>query len=136
MVGQMMREQHQFDLIMLDAFDFNYIPRHLMTQEFLEEVKNILAPGGVLAANTFAGSDLYERESATYAVVFGQYLNLAANNRIIFAVNGALPDESQRAQNAARWRPALAPYGVNSDRKLALFGNMPSWPKTTKVLKD
>lgn len=136
LVEQMMRAQRQFDLIMLDAFDFNYIPRHLMTQEFLEQVKSILAPGGVLAANTFASSDLYECESATYAVVFGQYLNLTANNRIIFAVNGKLPDASQRAQNAARWCPALARYGLNSDHKLALFGNMPFWPQTTEILKD
>ena len=66
-----MREQQRYDLIMLDAFDHEYIPEHLLTQEFLQEVKSLLAPGGVLAANTFSSSRLYDHESTTYAAVFG-----------------------------------------------------------------
>ncbi|MEI2781038.1 MAG: fused MFS/spermidine synthase [Candidatus Competibacter sp.] len=38
----------QYDLIMLDAFDHDYIPEHLLTQEFLFEVKALLAADGVL----------------------------------------------------------------------------------------
>ena len=70
---------------MLDAFDHEYIPEHLLTQEFLQEVKSLLAPGGVLAANTFSSSRLYEHESSTYATVFPQFFNLKRENRVIIA---------------------------------------------------
>ena len=33
----------KYDIIILDAFNGDYIPFHLMTKEFLEEVKGILA---------------------------------------------------------------------------------------------
>jgi len=135
-VEQMVREKRQYDLVMLDAFDFNYIPRHLMTQEFLEQTKRILAPNGVLAANTFASSDLFDQESATYAAVFGQYLNLRANNRVIFAVNGVLPDAKQRQSNASRWQAPLVPYGVDIEAGLSLVEGVPAWPANTQVLKD
>ena len=35
-----------YDLIMLDAFNGDYIPEHLMTQEYLEETRSLLAPKG------------------------------------------------------------------------------------------
>ena len=135
-VRQMLQEQRQFDLVMLDAFDFNYIPRHLMTRQFLAQVKGILAPGGVLVANTFASSQLYAQESATYAAVFGDYLNARANNRVIYAVNGPLPDASQRVAHAQRWRSALVPYGVDADRELARFEPTPGWPADTPIIED
>ena len=55
---------------MLDAFDGEYIPEHLMTVEFLE-MRDLLSDDGVLVANTFASSKLYDYESATYAEAFG-----------------------------------------------------------------
>ncbi|MFL6620915.1 MAG: spermidine synthase, partial [Povalibacter sp.] len=68
-VKRALREHRQYDLIMLDAFDHEYIPEHLLTQEFLREVKKLLTPKGVLAANTFSSSRLYDHESVTYASV-------------------------------------------------------------------
>ena len=59
-----------WDYIMLDAFTGDYIPEHLMTREFLEEVSAALTEDGVLVANTFASSALYDAETATYAAVF------------------------------------------------------------------
>ncbi len=47
----------KYDLVVLDAFTIGgQIPFHLTTQEFMREVKNILAPGGVFLAN-INGSD-------------------------------------------------------------------------------
>src|SRR5437868_11998264 len=65
-VKRAIREKRKYDLIMLDAFDHEYIPEHLLTQEFMREVKALLAPGAVLAANTFSSSRLYDYESVTY----------------------------------------------------------------------
>ena len=46
----------KYDLVMLDAFDHEYIPEHLLTREFLLEVRTLLAKDGIVAANTFSGS--------------------------------------------------------------------------------
>ena len=43
-VKQALREARRYDLVMLDAFDHEYIPEHLLTREFLTEVKTLLAP--------------------------------------------------------------------------------------------
>ena len=64
----------RYDLIMLDAFNGDYIPEHLMTREYLEETVTSWRRRGV-AANTFAISRLYDHESATYQAVFGEFLS-------------------------------------------------------------
>lgn len=135
-VEQAVREGRQYDLIMLDAFDYTYIPAHLMTREFLLQTKALLAPEGVLAANTFSTSQLYDRESATYADVFGEYFNLRANNRVILATNGALPDDAQVKRQAAAWAQKMAPYGIDVSRERDLFSRAVTWPAGTPVLRD
>src|SRR5690606_32418296 len=52
-VERMRKEGRHYDMIMLDAFDVDYIPAHLLTREFFEHIHAILAPDGVLAANSF-----------------------------------------------------------------------------------
>lgn len=83
-------KQAQFDWIILDAFNGDYIPEHLMTKEFLQEIKALLAPNGIVSANTFTSSDLYDYESVTYQAVFGQLQIFKAptkGNRVIFGCN-------------------------------------------------
>lgn len=135
-VEQAVRDGKQYDLILLDAFDYTYIPKHLTTQEFLRSVKALLAPQGVLAANTFSSSDFYDQETATYASVFGRYFNLRANNRVIFAVNGELPDDATVQRNAARWTPAFQPYDIDVERELGRFSRTVKWPDGTTLLRD
>lgn len=79
----------KYDYIMLDAFNGDYIPEHLMTKEWLEECRKILAQDGVLVANTFSISRLYDSESVTYAAAFDWILNVRENsgNRIILTGN-------------------------------------------------
>lgn len=130
----------RYDLIMLDAFNGEYIPEHLMTREFLSEVRGLLAPGGVLAANTFSISALYDAESATYASVFQPFLNLKpwdSGNRVVLAIADApLPDAAMLAEQAARLAPRLAPYAVNLDELLPLMREKQDWPPDATVLTD
>jgi spermidine synthase len=135
-VKRALREQQRYDLIMLDAFDHEYIPEHLLTQEFLKEVKSLLAPGGVLAANTFSSSRLYDHESTTYASVFPQFFNLKRENRVIIAVNGAMPDDAQLRANAARFDKAFDSFGFNSKKLLPLFSRTQDWERDARVLTD
>ncbi|HNG62046.1 MAG TPA: fused MFS/spermidine synthase, partial [Cellvibrionaceae bacterium] len=85
------RQGKKWDLVVLDAFNGDYIPEHLMTREFLQEVQAVLNPGGLVAANTFADSRLYHHETATYNAVFSHIhmLSFRRGNRVLFAANDA-----------------------------------------------
>lgn len=135
-VKRAIREGRKYDLIMLDAFDHEYIPEHLLTQEFLREVKTLLAPGGVLAANTFSSSRLYDYESVTYASVFGTFFNLKKENRVILAVNGPLPDMDTIQRNSTMHREEFAKFDVHPEFLLPLFSTKPDWNAKTRVLTD
>lgn len=135
-VKRAIRERRRYDLIMLDAFDHEYIPEHLLTQEFLREVQTLLAPGGVLAANTFSSSRLYDHESVTYASVFGTFFNLKRENRVILAVNGPLPSPAILAGNSKVHEKALQPLGVESAVLLPLFSTQPDWNSRARLLTD
>jgi spermidine synthase len=135
-VKQALREGRRYDLIMLDAFDHEYIPEHLLTREFLTEVKTLLAPDGVLAANTFSGSRLYHHESTTYAAVFPRFFNLKRDNRVIIAANGPLPDDVRIQANSARFDDAFARYGFGAAQLLPLFTLRQDWNRDARVLTD
>lgn len=135
-VKRALREQKSYDLIMLDAFDHEYIPEHLLTQEFLKEVKALLAPGGVLAANTFSSSRLYDHESTTYASVFPEFFNLKKENRVIIAANGSLPDAEQLRVNSQRFEKEFDAFGINATSLLPLFSRKQDWERDARVLTD
>lgn len=135
-VKRALREQKRYDLIMLDAFDHQYIPEHLLTQEFLREVKSLLSPQGVLAANTFSTSRLYDHESTTYASVFPGFFNLKRENRVILAVSGALPDVDRLQANSAKFDRAFAAFGFGAAQLLPLFTTKRDWRTNARVLTD
>ena len=135
-VKRAIRERRHYDLVMLDAFDHEYIPEHLLTQEFLREVKSLLTPGGVLAANTFSSSRLYDHESVTYASVFGEFFNLRLNNRVILASNGPLPTLGEVKQTSGTLEPPLKKFGVSGDRILPLFSTRRDWDEKARLLTD
>ena len=62
----------KYDMVILDAFNSDYIPFHLMTREFLEEVRGVLAEDGVVVANVFHSNRLFDAELKTFLAVFGR----------------------------------------------------------------
>jgi len=64
------RRSAKYDWILVDAFRGGYVPSHLKTKEFYEALKNMLAPGGVVALNVHGGNRLYESDKATRSAVF------------------------------------------------------------------
>jgi spermidine synthase len=135
-VKRALREGAKYDLIMLDAFDHEYIPEHLLTREFLTEVKTLLAPTGVLVGNTFSSSRLYDHESTTYADVFGKFYNLKAANRVIIARPAGLPTMEQMRVKALEHEIALRGFGVNIQEVLPMFTTSADWDTTARVLTD
>jgi spermidine synthase len=131
-------QKPDYDLVMLDAFDADYIPEHMLTKEFLEEVRTDMAPRGIIVANTFSDSALYDHESATYRTVFGPYFNLKLANRIILGrVGGIAPDDLANARkNAATLEPMLAKRGTGSDFLLPLLSTKVDWDPNSRILTD
>ena len=125
-----------YDLVMLDAFEDDYIPEHLLTREFLSEVKSILAPDGVVAANTFSSSGLYPYESATYAAVFGRFYNLKSSNRVIWAQQGPLTSTVTLQENAKSLQIPFEKRGIKSGHIFTMLSTDQDWPSQTRVLTD
>ena len=135
-VKRMQRTNAQYDLIVLDAFDHEYIPEHMLTREFLLEVKALLGERGVLAANTFSVSKLYDHESATYYSVFGDFFGLKQNNRVILERLGGLPSKAEIERNAVLLEGKLAPLGVDKSWLLPQLEIERGWPAGTRLLTD
>ena len=135
-------KKQKYDWIILDAFNGDYIPEHLMTKEFLEEAKHLLTENGVLSANTFSVSKLYKHESATYKAVFGDFFNVSNNknsNRIILTSSQPLPDGKVIADRAKALYDRLLPYGVNIHEITTYMYSTVThqdWDNDTKVLTD
>lgn len=129
----------KFDFIVLDAFTGEYIPEHMLTQEFLEEVKQVMTPDGVLISNTFSSSQLYDYESQTYRAVFGDFFNLkmsGSGNRVIIAQQQELPSLGTLKANAQPLYETLKPYGVEILEFPSRMSTRPDWDQTQRVLTD
>ena len=99
-------------------------------------MKSLLSPGGVVAANTFSSSRLYDSESTTYHAVFGDFYNLKSANRVILARNGALPAMTDIEQNSMRYSAIYARFGFGSGDVLERFSVKPDWNQGARVLTD
>jgi spermidine synthase len=135
-VKKAIRAGTKYDIVMLDAFEDEYIPEHLSTREFLLEVKSIMTPDGVVAANTFSSNRLYPYESATYENVFGTFYNLKLGNRIIYAQPNKLADRAVLETNARTFADAFARHGFHPDWLLNLASTERDWEKDTRILTD
>jgi len=135
-VKRAIRSGEKYDVVMLDAFDHEYIPEHLLTREFLAEVKSLLTPTGVLVGNTFSSSRLYDHESTTYAAVFGTFYNLKAANRVIVARPAGLPDQAALRARAEEYAPVLRGFGMDALDVLPLFSTAVDWDPRARVLTD
>jgi spermidine synthase len=128
-----------YDLVILDAFNGDYIPEHLLTQEFLTEVRDVLTADGVLVANTFATSRLYDHESVTYSAVFNAFLNLRIRisaNRVILARKNGLPDDETLARNAEALKDRLRVHGVKLLDFLPDLSRDVDWETNVRALTD
>ena len=113
------RERQRWGVIGIDAFYADSVPFHLTTREFLEVVRERLAPGGVVAVNIIGAlrgqdSQLFRSMVRTYRSVFPTVvvhpvidgaLETDVRNLILVATDRPAPD---KAFLAARWRQVLS----------------------------
>ncbi|EJT0552208.1 spermidine synthase [Vibrio vulnificus] len=130
----------KYDFILLDAFNGEYIPEHLMTQEFLMETKQLLSSSGVLVANTFSTSKLYDHESATYRSVFGEFYNFKipqeSGNRVILSMLTPLPNQQALQQQAEALVSALQPFAIEIENYPSLMTLEADWDEQARLLTD
>ena len=131
--------QERYDLVILDAFTGEYIPEHLITLEFMRDIASLLTDRGVVIANTFEGSALYDYESATYRAAFGNFLNLKmprTGNRVIVAARSELPDDQTLIDNANRLQPGFDKYNLILEDYVPRFDRTPDWDPDARPLTD
>jgi len=129
----------KFDLVILDAFNGEYIPEHLMTAEFLDEVKMLLPDDGMVIANTFSTSRLYAAESNTYQSVFGEFFNIrmsGTGNRVIVASMQPLPDRNTLDERAPVFKTRLTPFGMDVTRFPQYMSRNINWDTSQRILTD
>ncbi|MEW6990495.1 spermidine synthase [Colwelliaceae bacterium 6441] len=135
-------KKQTYDWIILDAFNGDYIPEHLLTKEFLQETQSLLSKNGVLAANTFSVSDLYAHESATYKAVFGDFFNVRNSknsNRIILVSNTDLPSGKVIVDRVNKISHRLSAYGIDIAKistEMTSTAEEQDWPDDTVLLTD
>jgi len=91
LVRKLSREQSEtkYDMVILDAFNSDYIPFHLMTREFLKEVQGILSDDGVVVANVWYTNRLFDAELKTFLEVYGRsqvFFGARSGNALLVAL--------------------------------------------------
>ena len=100
----------KYDAILIDAFDKDYIPEHMATIEFLQQVKASLAPGGAAIFNTFHGTAMHDHEIATHQFVFGTVYTTDLKNGNSVLSNVKAPNSTRLgASKATHFRDKFAP---------------------------
>jgi MFS family permease len=100
------------DVVVGDAFSHHTIPWHLMTTEWLDEVKRVLKPGGLYALNVidFPPLDLLRAEAATLldsfadvrlAAVRGRYGQPYGGNEVLYASDRPMPKRTGSSAEGA-----------------------------------
>ncbi len=139
-VKRALKKGLKYDLILLDAFNSDYIPEHMMTEEYLKEVKQLARPEGIIMANTFSSSKLFDHESATYQKVFGELYQITfyqgKTNRVIIVKNGKLPEVKSLLSKANEMRNELNYYGVDAFGLFEAISDEVNWDTEAKVLTD
>jgi len=130
------QRHEKFDIVILDAFNGEYIPEHMLTVEYLNEVKSVISDGGVMAANTFSNSKLYNSESVTYNKAFGDFINMKFSNRIVLWRNGGLPTVQQLEEVSKSFIEAFKPLGINIPALLEHMHYEKDWDTSASLLSD
>jgi spermidine synthase len=113
---------HQYDVIALDAFRVPYIPWHLTTREFIQELRDHLTPDGVIAINvgrTRTDYQMVDAMAQTASEVFPSVhvIDVAGSfNSIVYATNRPTSIENLRANLSAMPAPVQEVAGKALER--------------------
>ncbi|HLY58087.1 MAG TPA: fused MFS/spermidine synthase [Stellaceae bacterium] len=123
------KSPEKYDIVLIDAYRGPFVPFHLLTKEFYEEVARHLAPGGVVAQNVEPSTMLFDSAVKTIQSVLPNIdLYHAEGNVVTIAYPGsektaeALGDAAAKRQAEFSLRydlrdmlPDRLPLGANPD---------------------
>jgi spermidine synthase len=129
------RAEGGYDVISVDAYHQPYIPFYLTTVEFFEQVRDKLAPGGVVIVNAGHPEGEFELEqvlAATMGEVFPNVLRdpIEAQNTLLVASESEISGEALR-EKADELPPELRPLALAAAERIE-----PSLPGGTVYTDD
>ena len=138
-VRRAIRAGWRYDMIVLDAYTSSYIPPHMMSKEFLEQVGCILAPGGCIVSNVHSSERLYDYEQRTYAAVFPQnytFLGKKSSNAII--ISKTQPGTITKADILAKAQALQKRHKFSFDLTaiVDMYAEKRDWKETGDILTD
>jgi spermidine synthase len=86
-VRRFLRDKMKYDIIFVDTFRGGYIPYHLTTKEFMEILKALLNPGGVVVSNLRPGFESYHYHRRTFDAVFNNQYSYGSGGNVIVVVD-------------------------------------------------
>lgn len=127
----------RYDIIMLDAYRVEGIPLHLSTQEFYNECRACLTPGGVVVTNLQSGMPGYHAARKTFDTAFQQTIvfPLLGGNVIAIGSDFSPLDDQEfytrvgRVERRFLGQIALARLAQTRDKKA-------SYRHKTPILRD
>jgi spermidine synthase len=109
----LMKNDRDFDIILVDAYRGPFVPFHLLTKEFYELVSERLKPGGVVVQNVEPSTMLFDSAVATIGAAFDHLVFFEGRgNIVILAYDGPEKSEEVIAKLAAERQ---AEYGFRYD---------------------
>lgn len=129
-----------YDWVILDAYEEDYVPFHLTTQEFIGTVQRVLAPDGVVVSNMTIDNDLYGCEARTFKSVFGNANAFAGHrtgNVILLSQNGRSTPLTCAEAGKSSMKLRMSPNcGIDPRFILSCLVDGQNWSDKGQVLTD
>jgi spermidine synthase len=135
------RAQKKYDMIFLDAYQGDYIPFHLTTVEFLQEVKHLLKDDGIVIANIRSPykNKLFYSMIQTYKEVF-PYLYIfkgkKSRNYIFITTERTVKKDEKSVAGRAKQIQARKNFDIDLLSICRSFAYYTAYEREAKVLTD
>jgi spermidine synthase len=121
------RSKKIYDMIFLDAYQNDYIPFHLTTKEFLQEVKRRLRKGGVVVSNITSPfkNKFFDSMIETYKQVFPHlyiFKGKKSNNYVFIATDDKRKIEKESVEKRVREIQSIKNFDFDLPRVSWLYG--------------
>ncbi|WP_421723836.1 spermidine synthase [Bauldia sp.] len=129
------RTDKMFDLMLVDAYRGPFVPFHLLTTEFYEEVGAHLKPGGIAVQNVEPSTMLFDSAVATIGAAFDNLDFYEGSGNIVIVAYDGPPRDPDKLREVAASRQET--FGFRYDLTDILDRRYePTYDATTEPLTD
>jgi spermidine synthase len=108
-----------YDLVILDAFDSQYIPRTLLSQRFFSNLKRMITADGVIAINSFTNSQYAKLEQQLLQDNFNHFYKMPGKNLVLLISKYKSKDEL--SSNGSKIEKQLALINLTTQDLISRF---------------